>query len=345
VSSHEVTNLLARWDTYFYYTIATDGYHWDPSVFLHYNVVFFPLYPTLMRWGGAALGGHPLLAGLIVSLAAFAGALLLVYRLAAIELGEEYAWRVLLLMSTFPYALYYSAVYTESLFLLFSVGAFYAMRRGRLGWVAVCGLAAGLTRPNGFWLALPLALMALSGVRSGLSRAPIVQPRDNRDLNPTLALLVSCLPVVGVTIFSGYLQLKFGDGLAWVHGQAAWGVPLMLRYGAPDPGKLPGEPLIKPIEVITWIGNIAAFCAAVMAIRPITRRLGLAYGAWIAVNIVPPVVAHLFISLGRFTAVLFPVFFWLAIRIPRDRLMRVAAAFAAGQAVLAVWFFLWRPVV
>ena len=160
-----------------------------------------------------------------------------------------------------------------------------------------------------------------------------------------LALLVAGVPVLGVTVFSCYLQLRFGDALAWLHGQAAWGVPLMLRAGAPDPGKLPGEPAIKPIEVIAWIGNIAAFIAAVCAIRPISRRLGPAYGAWIAVNIFPPVAAHLFMSLGRFTSVLFPVFFWMAIRIPRERLMRVALAFAACQAVLATWFFLWRPVV
>jgi hypothetical protein len=158
-------------------------------------------------------------------------------------------------------------------------------------------------------------------------------------------LLIACVPVIGVTIFSAYLQLRFGDALAWVHGQAAWGVPMLLRAGAPDPGKLPNEATIKPIEVITWIGNIAAFVAAVWAIRPISKRLGLAYGAWIAVNILPPVVAHLFMSLGRFTSVLFPVFFWMALRIPRDRLVRVAGLFAAAQAVFAMWFFLWRPVV
>jgi hypothetical protein len=124
VSSHELTNMLARWDTFFYYTIATDGYSWDAAVFRHYNVVFFPLYPMLMRWGGAALGGHPLLAGLIISLSAFAGALVLLYRLARLELGDDCAWRVILLISTFPYALYFSVVYTESLFLLLSVGAF-----------------------------------------------------------------------------------------------------------------------------------------------------------------------------------------------------------------------------
>ena len=340
VSPHEVANLLARWDTFFYYTIATGGYHWNPDVFLHYNVVFFPLYPMLMRAAGAVVGGHHLLAGLVISLAAFAGALLLLYRLALLELGEDYAWRVILLISVFPYALYFSAVYTESLFLLLSVAAFYAMRRGRLGWVSVSGLAAGLTRPNGFWLALPLACLAL-WPRDHDAAGARARPR----VSVPLALLVSALPVAGVVIFSIYLQLRFGDALAWVHGQAAWGVPLMLRRGAPDPGKLPGEAAIKPIEIIVWIGNIAAFVAAAGAIRPVSRRFGLGYGVWIAVNIFPPIAAHLFISLGRFTSVLFPFFFWLAIRVPRDRLMRVAGAFAAGQALFAIWFFLWRPVV
>jgi hypothetical protein len=340
VSSHEAANLLARWDTFFYYTIATEGYHWDPAIFRHYNVVFFPLYALLMRWGGMALGGHQLIAGLLVSLAAFTAAMVVLYRLALLDVGEEYAWRVILLISTFPYALYYSAVYTESLFLFLSVSAFYAMRRGRLGWVAVCGGAAGLTRPNGFWLALPLACLALwPPDRSAAGDGP------GRQVRLRWALAAAAVPLAGVTIFSGYLYWRFGDAIAWVHGQAAWGVPLLLRRGAPDPGKLPHELAIKPIEVVTWMGNIAAFVTAVVAIRPISKRFGLAYGAWIVVNIFPPVAAHLFISLGRFISVLFPFFFWLAIRIPRDRLVRVATAFAACQAVLAIWFFLWRPVV
>ena len=340
VSTHELTNMLARWDSFFYYTIAVDGYRWDPAIFRHDNVVFFPAYALLMRWGGAALGGHPLLAGLLVSLTAFGGAMVLLYRLALLEVGDEYAWRVILLLSTFPYALFYSAVYTESLFLLLSVGAFYAMRRGRLGWVALCGFLAGLTRPNGFWLALPLACLAWWPPRGASADAVTRQP-----VRLPLALLAACVPVLGVTVFSAYLQWRFGDALAWMHGQAAWGMPLLLRPPAPDPIRLPGEAAIKPIEVIVWAGNIAAFVAATLAIRPISRRFGLGYGAWIAVNVFPPVAAHLFISLGRFVSVLFPLFFWLAIRVPRERLMRVAGTFAACQALLAIWFFLWRPVV
>src|SRR5438874_4450580 len=167
VSANELVNLQARWDTDFYHQIATVGYRWDPSAFLHQNVAFFPLYPLLMRWGGALLGGHPLLAGTVISLAAFAGAIALLYRMAVLELGEEKAWPVILLVSTYPFALFYSVVYTESLFLFLTVGACYAMRRRYLLLAALAGFAAGLTRPNGFWLALPLLWIATRGAGEG----------------------------------------------------------------------------------------------------------------------------------------------------------------------------------
>src|SRR5256884_7114924 len=167
VSSNELVNLQARWDTDFYHQIATVGYRWDPSVFLHQNVVFFPLYPLLMRWGGALLGGHPLLAGTVISLAAFAGAMSLLYRLAVPELGDEKAWPVVLLVSTYPFALFYSVVYTESLFLSLTVGAFYAMRRRHLLPAAQAGLAAGAPPPHGVWVGRPLFLVAPGGGGGG----------------------------------------------------------------------------------------------------------------------------------------------------------------------------------
>lgn len=344
VSPNELVNLQARWDTDFYHQIAATGYHWDPSVFLHQNVVFFPLYPLLMRWGGALLGGHPLLAGTIISLAAFAGAIVVLYRLAALELGEDKAWAVILLVSTYPFALFYSVVYTESLFLLLTVGAFYAMRRRHLLLAALCGLAAGLARPNGFWLALPLLWLAASAPSSPPDDATSPHPwwRDRRRV---AAVLVALAPLAGTAIFSAYLYGRFGDALAWMHGQAAWGVPLLGRGPAPDPVRTAEDLRVKVSEVLVYVGDITAFFWAATSILPITRRLGIAYGLWIAVNIFPPVAAHLFISLGRFTAVLFPLFFWLALVVPRQRLTRVAVAFAVCQAILAVGFFLWRPVV
>ena len=329
VSSNELVNLQARWDTDFYHQIATVGYRWDRSAFLHQNVVFFPLYPLLMRWGGALLGGHPLLAGTVISLAAFAGAMSLLYRLAVLELGDEKAWPVVLLVSTYPFALFYSVVYTESLFLFLTVGAFYSMRRRYLLPAALAGLAAGLTRPNGFWLALPLLWMATRGGRG-------------RDVP---AIIVALAPLAGVAIFSAYLYVRFSDALAWMHGQAAWGMPLLGRGPAPDPLRTAEDLRLKVSEVMVYAGDIAAFFLAAASIMPVARRVGVAYGIWIAVNIFPPVAAHLFISLGRFTSVLFPLFFWLALVVPRQRVAHLAGAFAVCQAILAVCFFLWRPVV
>jgi hypothetical protein len=339
VSPHELTNMFARWDTFFYYTIATRGYSWNPALFTYQDVVFFPLYPMLMRWGGVLLDGHPMLAGVGISFIAFTAGTFLLYRLAAVELGEEYAWRVTLLFAAFPYAMFFSAVYTESLFLLVTVGAFYAMRRGHLGWAALCGLATGLTRPNGFWLALPLACLA---VWPADDENP---PAGRRELLP-LALLVACTPILGNLFFSAYLQFRFGDALAWVHGQSAWGVPLLGLWPAPDPGPIiTSRFAVRIIEWIVYAGNIVAFAVAVLAIRPVSRRLGLAYGAWIVVNIFMPLPEHLFMSMGRFISVLFPVFFYLAWRIPRQRVWQVTTAFAAVQALFAVWFFLWRAVI
>jgi hypothetical protein len=338
VAPKELPNLLARWDTYYYRSIAVDGYSWTPSVFRHENVVFFPLYPLLMRAVGTLIGGHPLLAGLLISLVAFTAGIALLHRLAILELGRDLAWRSVLLLVTFPYALFFSAVYTESLFLLLSVGAFYAMRRGRSTPAALAGFAAALARPNGWLLSLPLIVLAWT-------QNPPARGDRAWNARRLAALAAACAPLIGVAAFSAFLHVRFDDGLAWVHGQRAWGVPLLGLPSAPDPTRLPWQPRYPIEEVITWIGNGFALGLAVAAILPVAGQLGAAYAIWIAVNIFPPVATHLLLSLGRFTSVLFPVFFWLAGYIRPRRLIPVVGAFAAAQIILAVWFFLWRPVV
>ena len=333
VSSNELLNLLARWDTFWYHSIATAGYHRDPTAFHHENVVFFPLYPLLMRWGAHVTGGSSLVAGLIVSLASFTAAMAVLYRLAAEDLGEEQAAAAIVLLATYPFALFYSAVYTESLFLFLTAGAFYAMRRDRLFLVGLLGLAAGLARPNGFWLSVPLVLLVATSADRSL-RARRVR-----------AIAAALMPVVGTAIFSIYLHVRVGDGLAWVHGQAAWGIQTLLRAGAHDDPPFARATSAVFTDVLRWAFDFAAFAGAVWALKPIFRRFGPAYAAWVALGIFPPVTTHLFMSQGRFTATLFPLFFWLATVVPRTKLWRVAGGFAVIQIAFAILFFLWRPIV
>src|ERR671923_451606 len=137
---------LARWDAVWYLRIADSGYG-DSAP----RAAFFPLYPLLIRSLAAPVGGSQaalLIASYLISLAAFLGALVLLYRLASLELGRRFASPTLLLLAVFPAALYFGAPYSESLFLLASVGAFYAARTERWAWAGACAAAGSACSPR-----------------------------------------------------------------------------------------------------------------------------------------------------------------------------------------------------
>ena len=321
VAADPLRNLLARWDTFWYLDIATRGYHWNGNPLEQQNVVFFPLFPLLMRAGGAAIGGHPLLAGLLVSLTAFLLALAYFWRWTADRLGADAASGAVWLLSAFPLALFFSAVYTESLYLLLLVSACYHAERRQYGRSAVIGFLGGLVRPNGLLLSVPIAWTAF------------VADRDRRRFLSAAAAVIA--PMLGLACFSAYLAWHAGDGTAWFANQAAW----PNNMGQPPP---PGPPAAIDLW---WIPNALPLGLVVAALVPVTRLLGAAYGLLLTVNIAPPLLRHGLMSAGRFSSVMFPVFAWLATRVRGRARTALVLAFAVGQAVLAVLFFLWEPIV
>ncbi len=48
-------------------------------------------------------------------------------------------------------------------------------------------------------------------------------------------------------------------------------------------------------------------------------------------------------SLGRYSAPLFPIFLWLGAVVPAAHRPYWIAVFGGGQALMAVLFFTWRP--
>jgi Mannosyltransferase (PIG-V) len=338
---------LARWDAVWYLRIADSGYG-DSAP----RAAFFPLYPLLIRSVAAPAGGSEaalLIASYVISLAAFLGALVLLHRLVSLELGRQFATPTLLLLAVFPAALYFGAPYSESLFLLLSVGAFYAARTGSWAWAGACAAAASATRSAGLLLLIPLAMLWWS------SRGR--RPRDAGWL---------LLAPLGIVAYAGWLGLVEGDAFRFLDVQDAWSreltVPLagawdgfsaavdgvrQLASGARSPvyfEEAAGDPFrIAAINVMLFASLVFALIACV----GVLRRLPKAYGAWVATALVLPlsfpVTPQPLMSLPRFLAVLFPIFMWLALVTEERRATpQVAAASAVGLGLFTAQFASWH---
>ncbi|HLM55429.1 MAG TPA: hypothetical protein VK422_04830 [Pyrinomonadaceae bacterium] len=146
-----------RWDAPHYLDIARDGYVGE-GVQSRW-IVFYPLFPWLVRAASFFLGDY-LFSAFFVSGVASVAAGLFLYRLAALDETEATARAAVLLMLVFPTAYFLHIGYTESTFLALSLGSFLAARR-RVWWAAgLLGALACMTRINGLALVPALALEA-----------------------------------------------------------------------------------------------------------------------------------------------------------------------------------------
>ena len=337
VSDDELQNLPARWDAGWYMSIVTEGYMWDGNARRQQNVVFFPAFPMAVRAVGLFLGRKWLQTGLVLALVAFFCALLYFYRLARDLLGEERAGTAVWALTAYPFSVYYSAPYTESFYLLGAVGTFYHAIKGEWWRAALWGFFAAVCRPNGFLISVPVALLIIDQA-----------VRHRRVL--VSAWIAALAPVAGLLAYSLFLHLRFGDALAWRKGQFAWGRAYaglwptvrslwVDRYQMVANEGVYGYILSDPYDFLHT-------CAAVFvlaSIWPTIRRFGLAYGAFTAANILPPMFVGGMLSIGRMTSVLFPAFIWLAAILPARHTAAWVAGFCILQGLMAVLFFTWRP--
>jgi hypothetical protein len=308
-------DVWARWDSDWYLRIAETGYDWPSS-----TPAFFPLYPILVGGLGRVFGGHFLLAGLVVSLAACAAAFVLLHRLVAVRLGAADARRSVLYLALFPTSLFLGAVYGESLFLALAVATFLLAERGRIGWASITTGLALLARAQGIALVPALALFAWRSHR---------RVRD-------LGLLV--VPVAMFLVFPVALELWIGRGLAFVDAQRIWERSLATL------GPLGG--FVQAVGEGDKVGPLVA--AAMLALGVLAWRvLGPAYGVYALGALAMPMalpserLGGLY-SFPRFALVAFPCLVALAV-LGRDRRVHVVivAVLATALAVNVVRWALW----
>ena len=338
--------LPARWDAQWYAGLAANGYEWQASFDTQQNLAFFPAYPLLIRALGAGAGAfrpgipaHQQLTrlawcGLAISLGAFLGAAFYFARLARETMDASRARSALLLLAAYPFALFFSAAYTESLFLLAALGAWYHFRKQETLLAGAWGLIAGLSRPNGCFLSIPLGLLAL-GVRDTARGA-------GAPSGPRLA--VAAMPAIGMLLFTVYLYQVTGVWFAWSKTHAAWGrviggtSPLSSVTGLGGGGLL-GLAVNRPYDLLNGLALIFT-----LTLLPRVWRSSPAWAVFVLVSVVVPLSAGGLLSMGRLTSTLFPLFLALALALPAGLAAALTSGFAIGQGLLAALFYTWRGV-
>jgi hypothetical protein len=348
LSPDHLFNLPARFDAGWYGGIALDGYHFGGSFDRQQNIAFFPAWPMLMRAAGYPIGAFApgvakerrmarlLWGGTILSILAFAWGVLYLWRLARDTIGEPSAPAAVALFAAYPFAMYYSAPYTESLFFLGSVAAIYHFRRHELIAAAIWGAVVGLTRPNGCFLSVVLALMMVESMWK-ISKFPPSQ------ISKSLA--AASAPGLAMLAYSAYVNSLTGAWFGWARLHEAWGrsysgvAPMTRAYGW-----ITDEGLLHVFEGVPFDTlNSFGLIFVLLMVWPVARRLGIAFAAFILVNAIPPLLAGGVLSMGRLTATLFPVFLALAVTVRPRVIPPLITAFAIGQGLAAVLFFTWRP--
>jgi hypothetical protein len=325
-----------RWDTGWYLLIAHEGYHADNG-----SIAFPPLYPLLIRALAPLTGGDYLIAALLISNLFCVAALVLLYRLVALEHGDQVARRSVIFLVSFPTAFYLVAGYTESLFLALAIGAILAARQRRYLLAGLLALLASLSRLQGWALAVPLAYIVY------------VEPGDLRRIARQPVTLARRLPaaaggVLGTGLYLAGMQLG-GLGSPSQALEAHWHIqvtmPWITLYRA---AQVVANGTVNPTDAF----NIGAFLLVVMVGLAAIKRLKPPHSLylWITLGFILTryYPKYQLQSLPRYALSLFPLFITLALLLdrptPAGRAARIGYVVLGCmlQAVLLALFSAWR---
>lgn len=340
----------ARWDSVWYLDIARAGY------FSRTSSSYFPLYPLLMHAGATVFGSY-LVVGVLISIGSALVALYLLYLLARLDLSEQAARTTVLLVAFFPTAFFLSAVYTEALFLMLTVGAVYAARRDRWLIASLLGGLAASSRSAGVLIAVPLAFMYFYGPRGARpnSVAAWWRPRYRFSRSSLWLLLIPA----GLAAYLGYLWITHDAPLAPFQQEFHWRrsfagpfgaivvlfkmLPhdLRLILGGNTNQVLPGDPLSWNTHDLIDLGFLVF---AAVGLVWSWRRVPLAYFLYavvaLAQSLAYPSSVEPLASFPRYMLVIFPLFMGWAAKLS-DKPIARRTTLLVSSALLAVFSGIW----
>lgn len=192
---------LVKWDAHWYTYVAGHGYDIK-------SIVFFPLIIVFIKLL-SCLNLHAAFAGLLLcNVFAFLSFWIMdvTFR---IDFSPEQVRRSLLAYALMPTSLFLNSIYTEPLFITFSLLCIYFARKRQWWYGGIAGIFATLTRNLGIFLFIFLLYEFFTG-----------KSCRNRSFSTIIPLFLPPVALLGFMLYNLY---AVGDPLAFITSQQSWG--------------------------------------------------------------------------------------------------------------------------
>lgn len=307
---YKFLDIWIRWDAGWYKSIVTQGYSNNPDILnTQSNIAFFPMYPLLIRissFFAIDFSTHNTLYAifaLLISNLFFLFGLIFICKICdEIEISSSIKETIIWFIVLYPYGFFFSAAYSESIFLFFlSFSFFYSIKEK---WViaTIAGMLLTLTRPLGVLIVGPLVLTFII---------------KNHYRIKIIDLALFALIPLTLLLFFSFSYLVTGDFLGPLHVQSAWGKEF----------QMPWNTLFSPnmwIPTINIIDIFFTFLSMILLIYYFIIKLpNSEWAIFIFVLVSLPLLTGTVNSSGRYTIIAFPMYISLGNLVSKKDELRI----------------------
>jgi Gpi18-like mannosyltransferase len=304
-------------EVWLYLFSAQDTGHYVALTHVWYQYplyVFFPAYPVLCKVIGL-LVGDMWLAAFIISIFFGFASIPLFQMIAEQYMSRAEAVGSTMFFASFPYVFLFTTLsYTESLFLFFTLAAWYLNLKDKFFSSSLAAAVATLTKTYGIVIIIPIAINMIS-------------KRKFKHLT------VLAIPVMALLGWLYYLYLRTGDAFVFSKQQEYW-ISLGVQFGW-------FQNFIEPLlNFNVWKFQefnylVVALVLFLAFITFCVFKIDSKLGAYSLILFLSLLYFGNYVSLPRFFAFIFPI--WLIVRIKNILALGVAMAFFL-LASLLIWY-------
>lgn len=298
----------ANFDGEHYLSIAIHGYR-------GLEQAFFPVYPRFIKALASPIYQaipcqveqclinalfYSSVIGILISTLSLLVVLMLLWKLIRIDYPDKVAWWTLVVLLIFPTSFYFGAVYSEAIYLLISVAAFYFARTNKWWLAGILGVVSSATRIFGLLL-LP---------------AFLIEAYQQR-LPPRKWIWIWFVPV-GLFAYMYYQYITVGDPFAFyrlqkiVGEQHQSGLTLLLQVYWRYLKMLLTVDITSPIYQTIVLEFLTGIVFFLLPILGYFKKVRLSYLVYAMLGFLLPSIQGSFSSIPRYVLVIFPSFLVLA---------------------------------